>query len=246
MTTEELVEMGTRVKKERRKNKLTPPPAWRVGTPVFDLREMDAFEKTAKSTTAVRVIYDATGGDLGGRVVSEEEFTEAAKGYLVGGTVKMPGGGEIAIATVFAASAPGDHATEPLETRAEPVNEPLMDKPEILDIDSGLDAFGRWVETVLSDGNITNGELEGFGVFYFPCSERIEHYLSAQYGMAVSAEKKTIVPLMWLAHRNRSLLPRKERERLERLLRSAHFGSNPTAAFRRLANDPFLFLGEVA
>ena len=89
--------MSTRAKKERRKNKQTPPPGWRVGTPVFDLREMDAFQKAAKSTDTVRIIYDATGGDHGGREVSEEEFTEAARGYLVGGTVKLPGGGEIAI-----------------------------------------------------------------------------------------------------------------------------------------------------
>ena len=38
--------MSTRVKKERRKNKQTPPPGWRVGTPVFDFRETDALQET--------------------------------------------------------------------------------------------------------------------------------------------------------------------------------------------------------
>jgi len=239
-----VIGMSTRVKKNRRKNKQNPPAGWRVGTPVFDLREMDAHQTAAKN-----VIYDATGDDLVISEVSDEEFAEAGRGYLVGGTVKLPGGGEVAIiypdddpdanpndppATDFAAPAPGEHATGILAQ--------LWEK------------LADFSSTVIQKRNLPLGTVLVGGFHLFPSTPERVAAFGANCLLSGNDALPVLVPVHWLVLENEVALNQVNAQAVDpRLIAqlmsdivSAEQSEDAEQALRVLIEDPLRYLGEMA
>lgn len=208
-----------------------------------------AAKANATPTGAQHVIYDATGEDLIIKEVSEQEFAEANRGYLVGGRVPMPGGGELVLAY------PED------DPDADPNDPPAWDGAPSAGEDPAVGVLNRMWEllaefsaTVAEEKHLEDGVVLVGGFHLFPSTiERI-----TQFGTTGLLPQRDglppLVPVQWVVLETQVALNQVAAQAVDprliaRLMTDiveAEESEDSEQALRSLIEDPMRYLGKVA